>query len=100
MNRMKTYKAGISFFINDKEPCCIEAKNNLVKELKTLKEVEIEDVYDDGEDWCVDCVVTIQSGATRKIDIAIGNKLIVLLPNVAWDFHYIKCPENNYEWCP
>ena len=94
---MSNYNVSFVFFVESENN---DNKDALLDKLDAIKEVECVDVYDDGEDWCVDCVVTVQSGATRKIDTAIGNKLIVLLPNVAWDFHYIKCVENNYEWCP
>lgn len=94
---MKEYEIGFVFFIENENT---EEKDELLDELDDIREVEYDDVYDDGEDWNVECTATIECNATKKIDDAIHNILIDLLPNVCWDYHYIKGIDNDFYWQP
>ena len=97
---MKEYEVSFVFFIENED---IESKDELLDALDEISEIEYDDVYDDGEDWNIECTATIKSGATRKIDDAIDNKLKKLLddaPYAAWDYHYIKGIDNDFYWQP
>ena len=94
---MKTYEIGLVFFVESEN---VDKKDSLLDELDLINEVECYEVYDDGEDWNVECLVTIESGAKKNIDDAIHKKLLKLLPNVCWDYHYIKGIDNDFHWQP
>ena len=94
---MKTYEIGLVFFIESEN---VGKKDSLLDELDLTNDVEYYDVYDDGEDWNVECIATIESGAHKNIDDAIHNKLLKLLPKVCWDYHYIKGIDNDFHWQP
>ena len=94
---MKKYEIGFVFFI---ESANVADKDRLLDELDLIDEVVSYDVTDDGEDWNIECVAVIESGATRNIDNAIDKKLRKLLPNVCWDYHYIRGLNNDYYWQP
>ena len=95
---MSTYNAAIVFFISREDT---KEKDELLESLSKIKDVDVLDVYDDGEDWNVECDVMVecnQKGRTkfRPIDKALEEKL----PIVTWDYHYIKGVDNGFYWCP
>ena len=94
---MKKYEIGFVFFIESENT---EEKNKLVSDLNRMNQITVTDIYNDGEDWNVECTATIECNATKKIDDAIHNILIDLLPNVCWDYHYIKGIDNDFYWQP
>ena len=73
----KIFEAGISFFIA-LEKGAKEKKDTVVSKLEKIAEIEVEEVYNDGEDWCIDCkaIVSARSGenAEKKITKA-ANKV-------------------------
>lgn len=93
----KSYEIGLVFFIESEN---VGKKDSLLDELDLTDDVEYYDVYDDGEDWNVECITTIESCAIKNIDDAIHKKLLKLLPKVCWDYHYIKGIDNDFHWQP
>ena len=95
---VKIFEASISFFIALGKGAK-DKKDAIVSKLENISEIEIEDVYNDGEDWCIDCMVTVsaRSGemADKKITKMLNNKV-----NSTWDYHYIKGVNNGYYWQP
>jgi hypothetical protein len=94
---MKKYEVGFVFFIESDN---VAGKDALLDELDLIDEVTLRNVYNDGEDWNIECVAEIESKATKNIDEAVDKKLRKLLPNVCWDYHYIKGIDNDYYWQP
>jgi hypothetical protein len=94
---MKKYEVGFVFFIESDN---VAGKDALLDELDLIDEVTLRNVYNDGEDWNIECVAEIESKATKNIDEAVDKKLRKLLPNVCWDYHYIKSIDNDYYWQP
>ena len=94
---MKKYEIGFVFFIESDN---VADKDALLGELDLIDEVTPYDVTNDGEDCNVECIAEIESKATKNIDKAIDKKLLKLLPNVCWDYHYIKGIDNDYYWQP
>ena len=94
---MKNYEIGFVFFVETENT---DIKDTLLEELGAIKEVECVDTYNDGEDWNIECVATIECDAKKNIDDAIHKKLIKLLPNACWDYHYIKGTDNDFYWQP
>jgi hypothetical protein len=94
---MSNYNVSFVFFVESENN---DNKDALLYKLDAIKEVECVDVYDDGEDWNIECTATIECGAKKNIDNAIHKKLIKLLPNVCWDYHYIKGTDNGFYWQP
>ena len=92
---MKKYEIGFVFFI---ESANVADKDSLLDELDLIDNITYYDVTDDGEDWNIECRAEIESKATKNIDKAIDKKLLKLLPNVCWDYHYIKGIDNDYYW--
>ena len=93
----KIFKASISFFIALGKGAK-DKKDAVVSKLEKISEVEIEEVYNDGEDWCIDCMVTVsaRSGESAEKKIAkVANKV-----DATWDYHYIKGINNGYYWQP
>lgn len=91
------FGASISFFIA-LEKGAKEKKDAVISKLEKISEVEVEEVYNDGEDWCIDCMVTVsaRNGESAEKKIAkVANKV-----NVTWDYHYIKGINNGYYWQP
>ena len=93
----KSYEIGLVFFIESDNT---DLKDSLLDYLDGINEVEYNDIYDDGEDWNVECIATIESGARKNIDDAIHKKLVELLPPLCWDYHYIKGIDNDFYWHP
>lgn len=94
---MSEYNAAIVFFVNSEDA---KEKDELLENLSQIKDVDVLDIYNDGEDWNVECNVTTTSKATSKIDDAIHKKLLDMLPDSCWDYHYIKGIDNDFYWCP
>ena len=64
--------------------------------LDTINEINVYDVYDNGNDWCIDCTVTVSCNSLKEAD-----KIITKLANkgnVTWDYHYIKGLNNDEYW--
>ena len=97
-----TYEASISFFLADDEPDVIERKDKFLDALDEIDEVDYTDVYDDGEDWCIDCLVNLTLTPKGDISDQVYNIINNMLPDNApcWDFHYIKGTDNDYYWQP
>ena len=99
-NNGNTYEGGISYFIDSvsDHKNSIQVKDNLLDILDTIPEIEVQDVCDDGEDWCIDCAVTVSCNSIKE-----AGKIITKLANegdVTWDYHYIKGLDNNEYWQP
>lgn len=100
---MAKYEISISFFIEDDACNSIERKDALLDALDNIPEINQPDVYDDGEDWCIDCLVVVDCNAKRHIDRALTHKLTVLLknaPNETFDYHYMRGLDNDFQWQP
>ena len=94
------YEASFSFFIENDDKDRFEKVKN---ELSNINEIEDLDYYDDGEDFCLDCIANIKiSDKTprKKIVDAITKVIDNWMKDwyAAWDFHYIK--GNGFEWQP
>ena len=99
------YEISFVYFIDlteDYENSIVE-KDELLDALDNVSEVTSYDVENDGEDWCIECIAEVQSGAKRNIDDALDRKLHELLkkvPYTAMDYHYMKGLDNDFYWCP
>lgn len=87
------YLVSLVFFVESDN---IARKDRLVSRLNSFNYVDIIDIYDDGEDWNIECEVRIKCNNPD----AIHTKLILKLPNNTWDYHYIKGVDNDYYWQP
>lgn len=94
---MKKYEIGFVFFVNSENT---NEKNKLVSDLNRMNPITVLAIYDDGEDWNIECRAEIECSAKRNISDAIHKTLIKLLPNVCWDYHYIKGIDNDFNWQP
>ena len=93
----KKYEIGFVFFI---ESANVAEKDRLLDKLAFIDDVVSYDATNDGEDWNVECVAEIECNAAKNIDDKIHKKMLKLLPNVCWDYHYIKGIDNDYYWQP
>ncbi len=89
----KEYLVSLVFFVESDD---VSMKDKLVSELKSLKFVDVIEVYNDGEDWNIECEVSVKCNNINNIDF----QLLVLLPSNAWDYHYIKGIDNDFYWQP
>ena len=66
--------------------------------LDSISEVDVYDVTNDGEDWCINCILTF---SCRSIKFAHeqAEKLLKEV-NATWDYHYIKGTNNDEYWQP
>lgn len=82
---MNTYKSAIVFFA---ELGNAKAKDEAIEKLDKIPEVVDCDVYDDDEDWNIECVLFVKSdsrkGAEKKIEKLMSNI------NLTWDYHYAQ----------
>lgn len=92
------YEVSFTFFIESGTKEGIEMKDTLLEELDTIPQIFVYDVYDDGEDWCIDCIAEVICDTIENVDSNMSN----LLKNteVCWDYHYIKGIDNNDYWQP
>ena len=56
-------------------------------------------VYSDDEDWNIECLYEVEYDDEPSVDV-FEKKLKTILPNVCWDWHYIKGLDNGYIWEP
>ena len=92
------YTAGLSFFIpND----LTWRKDKFLDVLDDVDQIVYDDVYNDGEDWCIDCTAKISCETTGDPVDAITNVINSLLPDDCpyWDFHYID-GSDGFHWRP
>ena len=95
-----TYNASFSFFIENNEKDRFE---KVLSELLEIDEIVDLDHYDDGEDYCIDCLARIEikdgTPANRIVD-AITKVINGWMSDwyAAWDFHYVN--GNGFEWQP
>lgn len=99
-NAINQYQADITFFINltdDREESILQ-KDKLLDMLDTMQEINVYDVTDDGEDWCINCIVKVSCDSIKKAD----KKIRELLggTNRFWDYHYIKGVDTDEYWQP
>ena len=76
-----------------------ETKNNLLHKLDNIKTVDVYHVYDDGEDWCINCIAEVETDNINKVDAAMDELLADI--EYMWDYHYIKgIIDNDDYWTP
>lgn len=92
------YEVCFTFFIESGTKEGIELKNTLLEELAKIPEIVDYDVYDDGEDWCIDCIAEVICDTIENVDSNMSNLLKDTY--VVWDYHYIKGIDNNDYWQP
>ena len=100
---MNKYEIDFTFFIslgsNKREyKESIVEKDSLLDLLDDMSEIENYDVYNDGEDWCIDCIATIKAKTIDQVD----GKMFNLFNDVdcTWDYHYIKGLNTKEFWQP
>lgn len=99
-----TYEFSISYFLSNEEEDSEENADELQTRLySSFPDVEV-DVYDDGEDYCVDAVIQLQlptQNNAAQLDKAFTNALRNKgLDEYTWDYHYIKGVDNDFYWQP
>ena len=94
----KRYEIGFVFFISIEEEDAIERKDTL---LDALDENGIfYDVYNDGEDWNIDCIAKIKATSGKKAEMQLEKMIGTTIPYEAWDYHYVRGLDDNYRWQP
>lgn len=94
----KNYEIGFVFFLGLDEENVIERKDTL---LDALDKYDISyDVYNDGEDWNIDCIAKIKATSGKKAEEALEKMIGTSIPYCAWDYHYVKGLDDDYSWQP
>ena len=93
---MNIYEVDFTFFIESGNENSVATKDKLLDMLNSIKMVEVYDVYDDDEDWCIDCIAEVKAESADKVDTAM-NKLLEGI-DIIWDYHYIKGIDNDEYW--
>lgn len=95
------YNASISFFICSEDEDAIERRNKVLDLLESSENVCGIDWYDDGEDWCIDCIIEIETNRKNFVDsVTRGiNKFLGKIYET-WDYHYINGVDNERYWQP
>ena len=91
------YRVCFSFFIVSGTEEAVVLKDRLLDRLGKIKCVDEYDAYDDGENWCVDCIATIESDSFETVGTEMEK---VFGTDYIWDYHYIKNVENGVYWEP
>lgn len=73
-------------------------KNQFVKELDKKTELRSYDAYEDGEDWCIDCIAHINAKSIKDTEKIMENVFGKL--DYTFDYHYIKGIDNSDYWQP
>jgi hypothetical protein len=97
---MAKYEVAFVFFIEREDT---NRKNALVSDLNRINPITVSDIYDDGEDWNVECIAEFECNAKGHIDRALDHKLATLLKGktyAAMDYHYMKGIDNDFYWHP
>lgn len=94
------YEASFSFFIENDDRSRYE---KVLSELLDNNVINDLDYYDDGEDFCIDCIAGIEVGDETPADKVVDT--ITDIVNTwmkgwyaAWDYHYVKGRE--FYWQP
>lgn len=53
-------------------------------------------VCSDDENWNIECLYEVEYDDEPSVDVF--EKKLKILPNVCWDWHYIKGLDNGYIW--
>jgi hypothetical protein len=98
---MGVYEVGFVFFIESGNKDSVEKKDNLLSAIDDIGEIASYDVFDDGEDYNIECTAIIEREINgNRVDDVIHKVLMEILPNVTWDYHYIKGINNSFYWAP
>ena len=95
---MNEYEGSISFYIDSSEDGAVDKKDEAVEKLESMDNVDVYNVYDDGEDWCIDCNINVSCDSIKEAD-----KAVTELANeigVCWDWHYLKGLDTDEYWQP
>jgi hypothetical protein len=97
------YEVSFSFFIENDDK---ERFNEVLDALSEIGDIIDLQHYDDGEDYCIDCIATISAKDWNRYKNK--NKVIDAIDKVingwmkgwyaAWDYHYVKA--NGFYWQP
>lgn len=95
------YEVSFSFFIENDDSERFERVKN---ELQAIDEIEDLDYYDDGEDYCLDCIAYINvkdSTPKNRIVDSISKVINQWMRDwyAAWDYHYVS-GGNGFKWQP
>lgn len=100
---MKKYAVSFVFFISLGETekdynISFEEKTQFVRDINKKDELKSYDVYQDDENWCIECVAHIKA---KSID-EVKNVMKQAFGNYSHDFwyHYIKGIDNSDYWEP
>ena len=93
---MNNYEVDFTFFIESNDT---KSKDILLEELKEIDCIDVYDVNNDGEDWCVDCLANLSCQAIEDVDSAM-DMLLEDISISAWDYHYIKGTDTKEYWQP
>ena len=100
---MKKYEVSFVFFISLGETeedynISVTKKNQFIKELNKKTELRSYDAYEDGEDWCIDCIAYINAKSIKDTEKIMENVFGKL--DYTFDYHYIKGIDNSDYWQP
>lgn len=95
---MKTYEIALTMYVSKDLEDAVCIKDSALEKLKYLEQVAECDWDEDDEDYNIFTILQLQA---RTLNVqTISNKLMKLLPNLPWDYHYIKGIDNNEYWQP
>ena len=95
---MKTYEIALTMYVSKDSDDAVGIKDNALEKLQYLERVAECYWDEDDEDYNIFTILRLQA---RTLNVqTIRNKLMKLLPNLPWDYHYIKGIDNDEYWQP
>ena len=68
-----------------------DKKNKCLDKIKAIDHIFSYDVYDDGYDWCINCLAVVHSDSFDHADMKMVSILNSHGVTSFWDYNYIKC---------
>lgn len=99
----KNYEIGFVFFISVEDEDAVSRKDSLLDALDELgvrHSVYYHDIYNDGEDWNIECTADIRAKNGKNAEAKFETLINSIAQYETWDYHYIKGTDNNYYWQP